>query len=88
MEDIADKAPDPEPANSLAEEVQLALEEVRSEYRQAFLLFHEEELSYAEIGEALDCPVGTVKTWIHRVRRQLVERLRRRGVVPEVQHES
>lgn len=88
VEDVADKVPDPEPANSLAEEVRLALEEVRTEYRQAFLLFHEEELSYAEIGEALDCPVGTVKTWIHRVRRQLVERLRRRGVVPEVQHEG
>ena len=51
------------------------------EYRQAFALFHEQELSYAEIGAALDCPVGTVKTWVHRARRELIERLRERGVV-------
>ena len=36
------------------------------EYRQAFVLFHEQELSYSEIAQALGCPVGTVKTWVHR----------------------
>jgi RNA polymerase sigma-70 factor (ECF subfamily) len=47
------------------------------------LLFHEQELSYAEIGEVLDCPLGTVKTWVHRARRELIQRLQRRGVVCE-----
>lgn len=75
--------PDLQAARNLAEEVQLALDGVRDEYRQAFVLFHEQELSYAEIAAAMDCPVGTVKTWIHRARKDLIERLRERGVVQE-----
>jgi RNA polymerase sigma-70 factor, ECF subfamily len=67
----------------LGEEVTLALSRLRDEYRQAFVLFHEQELTYAEIAEVLDCPVGTVKTWVHRARRELAEHLRRRGVVEE-----
>ena len=84
VEDLPDNTPDNQAAGQLAEELQLALQEVREEYRQAFLLFHEQELSYAEISELLGCPVGTVKTWIHRTRREVVEHLRRRGVVDEV----
>lgn len=67
----------------LAEEVALALGRLRDEYRQAFVLFHEQELTYAEIAEMLDCPIGTVKTWVHRARRELSSHLRRRGVVEE-----
>ncbi|PQO35940.1 hypothetical protein DTL21_08400 [Bremerella cremea] len=67
----------------LAEEVRLALSHVREEYRQAFLLFHENQLSYGEIAEQLDCPLGTVKTWVHRARRELVQRLISRGVAQE-----
>lgn len=67
----------------LGEEVTLALAGLRDEYRQAFVLFHEQELTYAEIAEVLDCPVGTVKTWVHRARRELADHLRRRGVVEE-----
>jgi RNA polymerase sigma-70 factor (ECF subfamily) len=61
----------------LAEEVELALSGLRDDYRQAFLLFHEQELSYAEIGELLDCPLGTVKTWVHRARLELLSQLRK-----------
>jgi len=68
-------------AASLAEELQLALGEIRSDYRQAFLLFHEQEMSYAEIGEAMECPLGTVKTWVHRARREIIARLEKRGVL-------
>jgi RNA polymerase sigma-70 factor (ECF subfamily) len=81
VEDPSDPVADDEPARRLREEMQLAMASVRDEYRQAFVLFHEQELSYAEIGAALDCPVGTVKTWVHRARRELIERLRERGVV-------
>ena len=65
------------------EEVELALSQVRAEYRQAFVLFHEHEMSYAEIGEAMNCPLGTVKTWVHRARKELIERLKRREVIWE-----
>jgi RNA polymerase sigma-70 factor (ECF subfamily) len=74
-------------AQNLAEEVELALGTLRAEYRQAFLLFHQHELSYAEISATLDCPLGTVKTWVHRARRELIARLAERGVVRELRHE-
>jgi RNA polymerase sigma factor (sigma-70 family) len=86
VEDPSDPVADDEPARRLREEMQLAMGTVREEYRQAFELFHEQELSYAEIGAALDCPVGTVKTWVHRARRELIERLRERGVLGESRH--
>jgi RNA polymerase sigma-70 factor (ECF subfamily) len=86
VEDPMDKAADNEPARGLAEELNLAMRSLRDEYRQAFVLFHEQELSYAEIGAALDCPVGTVKTWVHRARRELIERLRGRGMLAEERH--
>lgn len=82
-EEIVDRQPDPRGARQLAEEVNQALAHLRSEYRQAFLLLHEQELSYEEIGTVLGCPVGTVKTWVHRARRELIKLLRERGALPE-----
>ncbi len=63
----------------LLEEVHAALAQLREEYRQVFLLFHEQELSYAEIAAALDCPLGTVKTWVHRARQEVARHLLRRS---------
>ena len=83
VELVADDTPDHRGADQLAEEVHLALADLRPEYSQAFLLFHDQELSYAEIAQALDVPLGTIKTWVHRARRALVEHLRRRGAIPE-----
>ncbi len=81
VEEPPDGRADPQAARNLAEEVSLALTHLREEYRQAFLLFHDQHLSYAEIGEVLDCPVGTVKTWVYRARRDLAQHLRSRGIV-------
>jgi RNA polymerase sigma-70 factor (ECF subfamily) len=83
VELVADDTPDRRPADQLAEEVHLALADLRPEYSQAFLLFHNQELSYAEIAEAMDVPLGTIKTWVHRARRALIDHLRRRGAIPE-----
>ncbi|HEY4308298.1 MAG TPA: RNA polymerase sigma factor [Pirellulales bacterium] len=83
VERIEDSTPPPEAARNLAEEVERALGGIRAEYRQAFVLFHEQELSYGEIAEAMGCPLGTVKTWVHRARREIVEQLRSREVLPE-----
>lgn len=68
-------------AQLLAEEMKIALESVRDDYRRAFMLFHEKELSYEEIAQRMDIPLGTVKTWVHRARRELIMRLRKRGVI-------
>ncbi len=70
-------------AELLAEEIELGLTGIREEYRKAFLLFHQREMSYLEIGETMGVPLGTVKTWVHRARRELIQRLRTRGVLGE-----
>lgn len=80
---LADHTPDRSLVDTLSEEVSLALGQTRSEYREAFVLFHEQQLSYAEIAESMNVPLGTVKTWVHRARKELIEHLHRRGVVPE-----
>jgi RNA polymerase sigma-70 factor, ECF subfamily len=75
------------PEGEIGEEINLALDELREEYRECFILFYQAELGCAEISEAMGCPVGTVKTWLHRARNQVAERLRRRGVAGETIHE-
>ena len=45
-----------------------ALAAMRSQERDALLLYALAALSYEEIALALDVPVGTVRTWLHRAR--------------------
>jgi RNA polymerase sigma-70 factor (ECF subfamily) len=68
-------------ARHTAEEVSVALDELRDDHRRAFVLFHVEGRSYVEIAEACRVPVGTIKTWVHRARREMAARLCERGVV-------
>jgi RNA polymerase sigma-70 factor, ECF subfamily len=82
-EQLVDRGADPHAAGQLSEEVGQALGQMRDEYRQALLLFHQAELSYVEIAQALEVPVGTVRTWVHRGRRELADRLRRRQAVED-----
>jgi RNA polymerase sigma-70 factor (ECF subfamily) len=67
----------------LGEELQHCIEELRPDYRTCFLLFYQQELSIEDIAEAMDCPQGTVKTWLYRARRELAEKLKQRGVTDE-----
>ncbi len=84
---VEDKSRLYQDAALLAEEVDLALAELRSEYRNAFTLFHRHEMSYDEIAGMMDVPLGTIKTWVHRARRELVARLTQRGVIEESKRE-
>jgi RNA polymerase sigma factor (sigma-70 family) len=68
-------------AAELLQEIQAALAELRVEYRTVFVLFHEQGRPYEEIALTLGRPVGTIKTWLHRARLEILERLRRRGMV-------
>jgi RNA polymerase sigma-70 factor, ECF subfamily len=45
-----------------------ALAAMRPRERDALLLYALADLSYAEIAQALDVPVGTVRTWLYRAR--------------------
>jgi RNA polymerase sigma-70 factor (ECF subfamily) len=83
VEPIPDRRPDVHAVDHLAEEVQLGLQQLRTDYRQAFVLFHQHELTYEQIAEAMSRPLGTVKTWIHRARTELIRFLQQRNVVEE-----
>jgi RNA polymerase sigma-70 factor (ECF subfamily) len=84
-EEIADPVADV-PRIDLAEELQKALETLCDDYRLCFVLYHLNELSLAEIAEVTGSPQGTIKTWLHRARRELAEHLERRSIVPQVSH--
>ena len=62
--------------------VESALQELREDYRAAFVLFHLEHMSIEDVSQALSVPTGTVKTWLHRARKQLADILRTNGVQP------
>ena len=70
----------------LAEELNAALATLREEYRLCFVLFHDQELGYAEIAELLGCPIGTVRIWLYRARRELAAILESRGITGMVHH--
>lgn len=76
-----DYAVNPAPTCGLAEELDNGLQELREDYRICFVMFYQQELSIQEISAALECPPGTIKTWLHRARKQLAEYLQQRGVV-------
>ena len=48
-----------------------ALETLPAPMRAAIVLFHVHESSYEEIAAALEVPLGTVMTWLHRGRKRL-----------------
>lgn len=61
-------------------EVLAAMNALPPRYRAALTLRHLHELSYDEIARALDLPLGTVKTHLHRARAALLRELaQRRG---------
>lgn len=74
-------------STDLAEEIELAVGKLRDEYRMCVVLFYQNELSLAEVAEIVQAPEGTVKTWLHRARRELADHLLRRGVVTESGYE-
>jgi RNA polymerase sigma-70 factor, ECF subfamily len=59
----------------LGVEIEGALGSLRAEYRTAIVLCHVEGRAYEEIAEIMDVPLGTVKTYIHRGRKELMQRL-------------
>ena len=70
-------------AHQLSEEINLALQRLSPNHREAFLLFHQSGLSGEEIAAIMDRPLGTIKTWIHRARKELFSQLSKRNVLQE-----
>ena len=67
-------APGPEGEAALREQLsrlERAVADLDEGPREAIVLFHIEEMSYRDIAAALEVPIGTVMTWLHRGRAQL-----------------
>lgn len=75
---VPDSGPDPE-TEFLQDEfqgrVEAAVSELPEKYREPLVLRHAGGLAYDAIAEALELPLGTVKTRIHRAREALRESL-------------
>lgn len=67
------------------EQVAEALESLPTEYRVVATLYFMEDFSYQQIAEMVGCPVGTVRSRLHRGRRMLQKALwevaEERGIV-------
>jgi len=57
--------------------VQNALQQLAEEFRHALVLKEIDGLSYDEIANVLNIPIGTVRSRIFRARKEMTERLRR-----------
>ena len=55
----------------LASSLERAVAALPPNYREVVHLFHVEHLSYKEIADTMDVPIGTVMTWLHRARARL-----------------
>jgi RNA polymerase sigma-70 factor (ECF subfamily) len=74
-------------SNLLDDDVAAAIAELPDDFRTVVILCDIEGLTYEEIAEFVDCPLGTVRSRLHRGRRLLRARLagyaRKRGYVSE-----
>ncbi len=71
----------PHPAEQFASQetvarVRHAISTLPENYREVVVLCELEEMSYDEAAAALECPVGTVRSRLHRARALLIEKLR------------
>lgn len=74
---ISSETPDAVLASKeIAEMVNSAMEALPEELRQAITLREIEGLSYEEISEAMNCPIGTVRSRIFRAREAISQRIK------------
>jgi RNA polymerase sigma-70 factor, ECF subfamily len=74
-------------SNLLDDDLMNALNSLQDDYKTVVILCDLEGLSYEEIAEFLDCPIGTVRSRLHRGRKILQKKLtdyaRTRGYIVE-----
>ena len=63
-------------SKEIAEAVNAAMDALPEELRMAITLREMEGLSYEEIAQALDCPIGTVRSRIFRAREAISNRIK------------
>ena len=63
-------------SNEIAETVNATIEKLPEELRKAIQMREIEGMSYEDIAQAMDCPIGTVRSRIFRAREAIAEQLR------------
>lgn len=66
-------------AEALGAAMERCVARLRPEYREAFLLRFAQGLAYQEIADVLSLPMGTVKTNLHRARKEFAQLLAAEG---------
>lgn len=61
--------------NMLGDDVVRAMESLNEEFRTIIILSDLEEMTYEEIAEILEIPLGTVRSRLHRARKAMQEKL-------------
>lgn len=82
--EIADCTADPAfriERETLGESVQTALDSLPADFRLVLILADIEEFSYEEIADMLDCPIGTVRSRLHRARAHVKKGLEKTGYI-------
>jgi len=83
----ASEIADPDPATparlaeraALARALEMAVGRLRPEYRELVALKYDADLDYQEIAEMTGLPVGTIKSYLHRARKELAAHLNALG---------
>lgn len=65
------------------EQVRQAVLTLPEHYREVVVLAELQGLPYEDVAAAIGCPVGTVRSRLHRARALLAQRLRGRGAAPQ-----
>jgi RNA polymerase sigma-70 factor, ECF subfamily len=63
-------------SKQIAQTVNAAIQALSEDLRQAIVLREIEGLSYEEIADVMNCPIGTVRSRIFRARESIAQRLR------------
>jgi RNA polymerase sigma-70 factor (ECF subfamily) len=71
-----------DPESGLEMDVHHILSQLPEKYRQVITLFYLEQKSYEMVASLLGVPLGTVKTFLYRAKRELLKLNSRRLPVP------
>jgi RNA polymerase sigma-70 factor, ECF subfamily len=61
------------PTGGIEMDVDHMLNQLQEKYRQVITLFYLEQKSYEDISQLLDVPLGTVKTFLYRAKKELLK---------------
>ncbi|MEI9976236.1 MAG: RNA polymerase sigma factor [Ignavibacteriota bacterium] len=79
----AAEIPSHDPPPAADSDLRAAIDRLPTRYRQVLVLFYLEDRSYQQVALAMGLPMGTVKTFLHRAKKELAELLAAQNVRKE-----